>query len=404
MSGAVRPYEYMHNVDMDGKLLSNWRLKEMKQKVDGRTFGFANRSDLQHALLEALGLKDEDGSIRENEPMLQCGVSVVGYQNHSCHVQVNLGDNTTRMASALLACDGIHSAVRRQMCSDSDIDDALHYCGQEVWWGKTEIVAGSALEKELQRMAKENDMEDGNVSISALGTRKKPGGFFSCEVAENVHAWVYVLKNKTPPSAGSSGNAAADLTRRGGVALVGTEKEKEIRKLVADAPSIVRSIMEDTSGDDVTRAGFFDRANQDVSYVDDRVALLGDAAHPQSPMMGQGANMAIVDGYVAATRIVAAVMEGGDGADGIGDYNRGESPIARALLAYDSKVRRKDNTAVIKKARKYGNWFASNGRFKCWAMRSTVKYASPSMLIRDMVSGDKSNRKFVAAMKEDLGQ
>lgn len=39
--------------------------------------------------------------------------------------------------------------------------------------------------------------------------------------------------------------------------------------------------------EDITYSGFFDRANQSLGYVDGLVALLGDAAHPQSPMMGQ---------------------------------------------------------------------------------------------------------------------
>jgi hypothetical protein len=65
--------------------------------------------------------------------------------------------------------------------------------------------------------------------------------------------------------------------------------------------------------------------------------------------------MAIVDGYVAATRLSAA-MKGTNGSS---------FSVEQALLDYDCKLRRKENNIVIKKARKYGNWGASKGRFPC---------------------------------------
>eukprot|EP00578_Thalassiosira_sp_NH16_P018126 CAMPEP_0181111568 /NCGR_PEP_ID=MMETSP1071-20121207/19343_1 /TAXON_ID=35127 /ORGANISM="Thalassiosira sp., Strain NH16" /LENGTH=477 /DNA_ID=CAMNT_0023195467 /DNA_START=81 /DNA_END=1514 /DNA_ORIENTATION=- len=386
---AISPYEYMHTIDSEGKTLNTYRFKDLKYKItDSRNFGFANRSDLQHALLEELGLKDKDGNIRDDRPedetVLHCGVAIKSYENHPGHVEVQLSNGTSIRGLALLACDGIHSVIREHM--HRDIDDSLNYCGQVAWWGKTTVEKGSTLDDELTKMAKDNDMEDGNFSLAMIGTRKKPGVFYSCEVAENVHAWVYVLKDKNPPAA----NASNDLTRRGGVALTGEEKQKEMNKLVASTPAVVRAIMTHASADDVTRAGFFDRANQTVAYVDGRVALLGDAAHPQSPMMGQGANMAIVDGFVAATRISAAVK------------SANENAIKQALLAFDCDIRRKDNTAVVKKARQYGHWSTTKNRFVNGIMRASLKYAPASMMINEIVSGDKSNRKFVASMKKDM--
>ena len=329
--------------DSGGKKLTTYRLKEMKFKIGNRNFGFANRSDLQHALLDELGLKDKNGQIVEGGP-LHCGVAVASYENRPGYVEVELSTGDKVRGLALLACDGIHSAVRKRMYRDSD--DSLSYCGQVAWWGKTEVEKGSELERELKKMQKENAMEDGNVSLSMMGTRKKPGIFFSCEVAEDVHAWVYVLKDNNPPAA----NASNDLTRRGGVALSGVDKQKEMNKLVASCPPVVKQIMTHASVDDVTRAGFFDRANLSLPYIDGRVALLGDAAHPQSPMMGQGANMAIVDGFVAAQRLAAVIAKPG----------AAPPAIERALADYDCDTRRKDNRAVIKKARKYGRWTTSN--------------------------------------------
>ena len=101
--------------------------------------------------------------------------------------------------------------------------------------------------------------------------------------------------------------------------------------------------------------------------------------------------MAIVDGYVGATRLSAA-MKG----------TNGSTSIEQALLDYDCKLRRKENNIVIKKARKYGNWSASKGRFSCLFMKLSMKYMSPSMLVSEMMSGDKSNKKFLQTMNKDL--
>lgn len=382
--------------DSSGKTLNTYRLKDLQLKItDSRSFGFANRSDLQQALLDELGLIDGDGQIRdaagapedEIEAILHCGVAVASYENHSDHVEARLSDGTSVRGCALLACDGIHSAIRKHKHRAVD-DDGFHYCGQVAWWGKTTVEQGSALDDELAKLAKENGMEDGNVSLMMMGTRARPGVFFSCEVAEGVHAWVYVVKEKDPPAA----NASDDLTRRGGVALTGDQKQKEMDELLARTPEIVRAIMTHASVDDVTRAGFFDRKNQTLSYVDGRVALLGDAAHPQSPMMGQGANMAIVDGFVAAQRLAAAMQSGAEGA------------IEQALVDYDCETRRKNNTKVIKKARRYGQWSVSRNRFVSWLMRTSLKHLPASAIVNELVSGDKSNKKFAESLRKDLGE
>ena len=37
-------------------------------------------------------------------------------------------------------------------------------------------------------------------------------------------------------------------------------------------------------------------------------------------------------------------------------------------------------------------------------MATSVKYFPASAMVNELVSGDKSNRKFVAALKEDIGE
>jgi salicylate hydroxylase len=60
-----------------------------------------------------------------------------------------------------------------------------------------------------------------------------------------------------------------------------------------------------------------------------RVTLLGDAAHPMLPYLGQGACQAIEDGTVLATALVAA---GADPPAGLGRYERTRRPRASLVV------------------------------------------------------------------------
>jgi len=376
MDKAMRPYEYMYMADMKGRPITTYRLAELQEQskiTDTRTFGFACRADLQRALLDCL--EDETA-------VLKCGVQVMGYTQSKASVEVSLSDGMTVKGSALLACDGIHSAVRKQMYSPEN--DKLHYCGQECWWGKTTVKPGSKLDQQLKEMDKVNSMQGGNVALAFLGTHGRPGCFFSCEIDENLHAWVWVVHNKEPPNA----NATNDLTRRGGSILTPEDKQRELSELVANRADVLKCILEETPAEDITRAGLFDRENLNLPYTDGRVALLGDAAHPQSPMMGQGANMAIVDGYVVATRLAVSKM----------------LDIPQTLANYDTKSRRKANNSVIKEARKWGKMVVSQNRFTCWAFRIMTKYMPAQMMIKELIKGDESNVQFVSTMNKELGK
>ena len=270
---AMRAYDYLYVADMNETPVQAIRFQDVTF-ADDRAFGFANRAGLQRVLLAKI------------EPEhVQCGVSVQRFTQSSSSVEVHLSDGTTRKGSVLLACDGIHSAIRAHMHKDTT--DELHYCGQECWWGKATVVPGSELDKALRDIETEQDMQvqpgSGAVGIGYIPTAKRPGCFFSCPVSEGTHAWAYILENKTSPLAKQSD----DLTRRGGTVLTPEQKRQELLDQHDDMAKLMRLIVEATP--DVTRAAFFDRKNLNLPYTQGRVALLGDAAHPQSPAMGQGA-------------------------------------------------------------------------------------------------------------------
>jgi salicylate hydroxylase len=67
---------------------------------------------------------------------------------------------------------------------------------------------------------------------------------------------------------------------------------------------VIRNII--ANADDLYRWALFDRSPLE-RWVDDRVALMGDAAHPMLPFLAQGAAMAVEDAW-----ILAEVISNGD--------------------------------------------------------------------------------------------
>merc|ERR1711937_830073 len=114
---------------------------------------------------------------------------------------------------------------------------------------------------------------------------------------------------------------------------------KSIVRGVKDWP-LVEKLIEQTPAADITEAGLFDRKNLNLPYSSESklVALLGDSAHPQTPFLGQGVNMAITDAYIYATNIALALK------------NKNKS-LSEAISDSDTIQRRKETKSVILQAR-----------------------------------------------------
>ena len=264
-----------------------------------------------------------------------------------------LADGSTVSGRALLACDGIHSAVRRSLFDPARADpglarslraapDALEFCGITTWWGKCALRPGS----EAYRLVAETQASlDGlHTLVWCLGSRGHAGTFVGSPVSGAGAGSAAVSGGSSPsggevstPASSSSGDAMVfawamsapthllpsgwsdDLTRRG--ATSGFEVKSDLERHVRGLCPLIRAVVRATDADAISKVPVQVRARLDLPYVCGRAALLGDAAHPQPPFLGQGLNMALADAYVVAERLA-------------------HQPLEEALRAYAAEARR----------------------------------------------------------------
>ena len=98
--------------------------------------------------------------------------------------------------------------------------------------------------------------------------------------------------------------------------------------IFGDWPEAVPELIESTPEEIIDRQDVYDR--DPVSrWSDRRVTLLGDAAHPTMPSLGQGAGMAIEDGVVVARELApATVAETGGAVEECPQALRGDADTA----------------------------------------------------------------------------
>ncbi|MEU5340578.1 FAD-dependent monooxygenase [Streptomyces sp. NPDC020766] len=207
-----------------------------------------HRGELYRLLLQAC--RDGDGI------ELRSSSQVVGYEHADRGVRVGLEDGRTLTADALVGADGLHSAVRAQLVGDGPPRNA----GITVF---RSIVP-------MERVPE--DLRHRSVTWWA-----GPGRHF-------VHY---------PIVGGRYLNLAPSVENRptetfAGVAVSATEVREEFAVLCDAAQRLL------ALGTEWKAWVLVDREPVDV-WVDGRVALLGDAAHPMLHYAAQGACMALED-------------------------------------------------------------------------------------------------------------
>jgi 2-polyprenyl-6-methoxyphenol hydroxylase-like FAD-dependent oxidoreductase len=143
----------------------------------------------------------------------------------------------------------------------------------------------------------------------------------------------------------------------------GTVKQKLLNMFKGwQAP--IEAVIETTAEEAILRTDIQDRKPR-PRWGEGRVTLLGDAAHPMTPNLGQGACQAIEDAVVLAECL------------------RQESEIEAALQLYETR-RIPRTYKVVRQARQIGWIGQQENPLICWARNQMMKLTPRSLQVKQL--------------------
>ena len=261
-----------------GELLSGMDAAEMRSR-HGEMMAVVHRAELQAGMLDALG--------REH---VRAGVRLVRFDQDPGGVTAIFGDGSEARGDVLIGADGIRSVVRSQLHGP----EAPRYAGYTAW----RAVVPFAHDR-----------------LKAGETIGRGARFGRVAMAGGRVYW-FATQNAAEGGRSPDGEKA-ELLR------VFAGWHAPIPQLIAAAPeeSILRNDIHDRPPLAKWGAG--------------RVTLLGDAAHPMTPNLGQGACQALEDAVALARAL-------------------GESTDVEAALARYEEIRRPRANRFVRQSRALG--------------------------------------------------
>ncbi|HUF97946.1 MAG TPA: flavin-dependent oxidoreductase [Ilumatobacter sp.] len=228
------------------------------------------------------------------------GADLVGNDSVTIHVaDRNTASEHTTTAEALIAADGIHSAVRAQFYPDEGVP---RWNGALLWRG----------------LAEAQPVLDGKTMVWAGHPGQKFVGYPVANLVGGLQLFNFIAELRTGETTLA---AREDWNRAGDLADFLPQFESWTFDWL-DVPALIRSA-----------AGTFVFPMVDRDPIDrwshGRITLLGDAAHPMYPIGSNGASQAILDARVLA-----------------GCLRSRPADIAEAFARYD-EIRRPATSAIV---------------------------------------------------------
>jgi salicylate hydroxylase len=258
---GVQPAAYVFRLFDTGEEIQRFSLAAEHESTHGAPYTQLHRADFHDILASKAQSFDPD--------VVHLNKRVVSYDENEHGVVLRFADGTSARGDALVAADGVKSAVRAQMRGDA----GATYTGDAAW----------RVTVPIDRLKPEGQLER----------------VMSVFVGPGKHAVCYYLRG-------------GDLLN-----FVGCVETSDISEELWTVKYPWDALKADFRGWNPAIQAVIDAADRDACYrwslhyrppitnwSTGRVTLLGDAAHPTLPYLAQGAAMAIEDGAVL-TRALA---------------------------------------------------------------------------------------------------
>lgn len=276
---------------LNGETITQLPLGKDYKKRFENPYMVVHRTDLYYPLLDAC---KENSLIK-----LRTSCKVIGYQNTNSNTKVIMQNGDFVEADIIIGADGLHSVIRNQLVGDGEPRVSGHTIYRSV-------IPMEKVPKELQ--------------IDAVTLWAGPKWHF-------VHY---------PIAGGKFMNLAATKDNRAPEAIAGESVLnsvviEEFESATGDAKKLLNL------GEGWKKWVLCDRDPID-NWVDKRVALLGDAAHPMLQYAAQGACMALEDAVVLGELI-----------------NKNNNKNPNSILSEYNSIRRNRAAKVVATAREMGD-------------------------------------------------
>lgn len=294
-------------LDPRGHLLSELDALPLYEKV-GAVGVALHRATLHRILHEAVGR----GAVRT-------AAQAVGFETRSDAVTLRFRDGASASGAILIGADGVRSTIRAQLLQDGE----PRYAGYTSWRGVAEGFGERLFE------TSETWGRGRRFGIVPIG-----GGR------------VYWYATLNAPAGGDDGIAGARAV---------------MAELFGRWHAPIAELLESTAEEAILRTDIADRRGA-ARWSAGRITLLGDAAHPMTPDLGQGACQAIEDGVVLG-RCLAA------------------QPDATAALRDYDRLRRPRADRVVRASRDFGRVAQLEGPVAC-VLRNALVHWTPDAISR----------------------
>jgi 2-polyprenyl-6-methoxyphenol hydroxylase-like FAD-dependent oxidoreductase len=252
------------------------------------------------------------------------GAECVGFEQNDEGVTARFADDSEARGDFLIGADGIHSAIRAQMFGKSK----PRYSGYTAW----RAVARFPHARLPYKDASETWGRGARFGIVPMSNDR-----------------IYWFATKNAPE--------GEKDAPGG-------RKHELLYLFRDWHEPIEAIIEATDDGAILRNDIYDREPL-ACWSQGRVTLLGDAAHPMTPNLGQGACQAIEDAVV------------------LGQCFDDDGDVESALGAYE-KRRLERTTEIVKQSWRIGRIAQWQNPFACALRNSALKMIPGSTQMKQL--------------------